>query len=133
MPTFIVDVSKMASVKVDADNMDAAEEIVRDQEADGCLGLDLQVDVRPVLFTDCTTNQWIRKLDDDHNVSVYESNAAPGNFGFTGCDADDFETLTEAVHAAVIHYGLAEADEATEKKPMDCREALRECLGFVEA
>lgn len=133
MPAYIVDISKMASIEVEADNTDMADQIARDQEADGCIGLDLQVDVRPLVFDDRSVDQWIRKLDDEHNVSVYESNACPGNFGFTGCESDEFETLTDAVHAAVIHYGLVESADTQNQTPMVCRDSLRECMGFVEA
>lgn len=133
MPAFIVDVSKMASIEVEADNMDMAEQIVRDQEADGCLGLDLEVDVRPVLVSDHSNEHWIRKLDDEHNVSVYESDISNNTFGFTGSESDEYETMTEAVHAAVIHYGLVEAADTQNQKPMTCRDSLRECMGFVEA
>lgn len=133
MPAFIVDVSKMASIEVEADDMDMAEQIARDQEADGSLGLDLQVDVRPLVLNDHSINQWIRMLDDKHSVSVYESDLSNSTFGFTGCESDEYETLTEAVHAAVIHYGLAEVADIQDQKPMGCRESLRECMGFVEA
>lgn len=81
-----------------------AEQIARDQEADGCLGLDLQVDVRALRFGEHTLNHWIRVLDDEHGVNVYESE--PGCFGFTGCEADVFSSQEEAVEAALRHYGV---------------------------
>jgi hypothetical protein len=33
-------------------------------------------------------------------ISVYESTDAPGYFGFTGCDSDNFASFEKALHAA---------------------------------
>lgn len=108
MAKYVVTIAKTAEVEVEAENREAAERIARDQEADGCLGFDMEVAVRPVVLGEHTINHWVRVLEDEHNVSVYGSDGHPGRFGFTGCDADDFESLEEAVEAALRQYGLLE-------------------------
>lgn len=109
MSKYSVTITKTCVIEVVADNATAAEASARDKEADGCLGFDMVVDTRPILIGMHTIDHWIRVLDDECGVAVYESGDLPGQFGFTGCDADHFESLAEAVEAAVMHYDLVDA------------------------
>lgn len=43
-----------------------------------------------------------KALLEDIDVSVYEAEDLPGQFGYTGCDADDYLSEEEAVNAAVL-------------------------------
>lgn len=43
---------------------------------------------------------WLDLLD-PLGISVYEAEDLPGHFGYTGCDADDYMSLDEALVAAV--------------------------------
>ena len=45
MKTYFVTITKQGTVKVEAENEDDAAQIARDQEADGCFGMDIFVDV----------------------------------------------------------------------------------------
>ena len=86
MSKYVVSITKTCEIEVDAEDRAMAEQIARDQEADGSVTFDMQFDVRPVTLGERTINQWLRVLDDEHGVSVYESGDCPGSFGFTGCD-----------------------------------------------
>ncbi len=110
MSKFIVRITKSVEVEVDAETRQEAEQIARDQVEDGCLAFDTEIVVRSVGMGGRTFCQWLRVLDDEHNVSVYETEDRPGMFGFTGCESDDFESTEEAVEAAVLYYGLIEAN-----------------------
>ncbi|MEN3374407.1 hypothetical protein [Dechloromonas sp. ZS-1] len=110
MNKYVVKITKTCSIEVEAETREMAEQIARDQEADGCLSFDMEVEVRPVGIGGRTFPQWLRVLDNECNVSVYESELETGLFGFTGCDADIYESVEEAVEAAVTHYRLIEAE-----------------------
>lgn len=109
MSKFIVRITKSIEVEVDAETRQEAEQIARDQMADGCFTFDTEIVVRSVGMGGRTFCQWLRVLDNEHGVSVYETEDHPGQFRFTGCESD-FETTEEAIEAAVLHYGLIEAD-----------------------
>ena len=104
MSKYVITVTKVAEIEVEADSREAAEQVARDQEADGCICFDMQFESRPVVLGEFSVSQWVRILDDENNVSVYES--AGGCFGFTGCESDHYPSFNEAVEAAVQQYGL---------------------------
>jgi len=106
MNKYRVAITKVGYVEVDAESRDHADEIARSQEADGCVEMDIEVDIQPVMIGDCTLEHWVRRLDDACNVGVYEAEELPGHFGYTGCEADDFMSLGEAVEAAVLQGGV---------------------------
>ncbi|WP_432263161.1 hypothetical protein [Cupriavidus sp. TMH.W2] len=106
MPMFEVTILKAAEVEVEADNAAAAVQIVRNQDADGVLGYDTQASATPVVFGAHPLSHWLRRLDEERNVSVYEADNMPGHFGYTGCEADNFQTMEEATLAAVLANDL---------------------------
>lgn len=71
---------------------------------------------------------WIERLG-SADVSVYEAEDLPGHFGFTGCDADNFMSFDEALHAALIAtpdvVGEVEgdADESRQSERVGCSPA----------
>ena len=59
-------------------------------------------------FAGKPVDYWVDRLD-EIGVSIYESADEPGNYGFTGCDCDDYTTEDAAVSAALL-YNLPDAD-----------------------
>lgn len=60
---------------------------------------------------------WVEKLSEE-DIEVYESDAAPGNFGFTGCDADQYASFDEALLGALAaNPEVALDDEDSETQP----------------
>ncbi len=105
---YVVTITKTAVVEIEAESAFAAEQIVADQDSDAIIEMDRTIEAVPAAMDAHTLAQWIRKLDDEHNVSVYESIDVPGQYGFTGCDFDDYESRSEAVAAALKFYGMLE-------------------------
>ncbi|MDK9702507.1 MAG: hypothetical protein OEL20_05160 [Sulfuritalea sp.] len=111
MNKYLVAITKTAVIEVEGEDRAAAERIARDKESDGIVAFDMEVGLRPIIIGDHSIHHWLRRLDDECDVSVYEAQDLPGHFGFTGGDADDFASLEEAVEAAVVQYGLIETTD----------------------
>ena len=72
---------------------------------------------QPVFF-------WAGRLS-QVDVLIYESDVAPGNYGFTGCEADVFSSYDDALHAAL----LANPDVVSQlEADLEARSALPETV-----
>lgn len=64
-------------------------------------------DVLPIRnggFAGTSAEEWEQRLSDEHDVTVYEAEDLPGHYGYTDCDADDFQSKEAALSAAIAKY-----------------------------
>lgn len=110
MPKFHVEITKRCIVEIDADNKKDALQSARDRDYDGTLQFDEAIDAIPIAFGGKTLEQWRRALENEHDCCVYEVEDMPGHFGYTGSEADHFESEDEALVAALIEHGVLPSD-----------------------
>lgn len=103
---YAVEIIKSGCETFEAATADEAEDLARASEGEGGFSLDLTVIVTPVEIAGIPVKDWARILREQHGIEVYEASDAPGSYGFTGCDADEFESLGQAVEAAITTRGI---------------------------
>lgn len=112
MPQYRIKIVKSAELVVEAESRTHAEQIGRDQDSDGIVPFDMEVSVTPLTIGARPMSFWESLLDQDFGITIYPSEAVEGNFGFTGCDSDDYESRETAIEAAVLANGIVVSSDS---------------------
>lgn len=115
---FTMEIRKVIVVTVGAEDREsAAMSIQEDIDAGGYSQsfdwAEPQMVLLDVSYDEASELEADEALLKKHKIEVYSSDH-PGMWGYTGCDADSYETCSEATEAALVSARLAEGMVETE-------------------